>query len=505
MSMKQFGWRTELTFLLLLFSVSCFLFLCNLGNQYLWDDEAETALVGKTILSHGFPLAYDGRNYFSQLGGDDYAGNYIWKLHPWLQFYVAAGFLGLFGTTTFAARLPFALFGIASVFLTYTFCKTLWQSRKIAAIAAFLMLTSVPFLLLSRQCRYHSMTAFFSLAGLYLYLGVIKQEKYAPLAFFLSLVLLFHTQYIYCFTLLAAVSVHCLLFYRRRLAAVLLLSAAVLIVNFAWISWLLGAKIPPPIGGGLFSFDRLIWYSSTYLKQIAESLFPPLLLLIVPAVLVFRKKRTGTFKIHDRPFLDKLLLLLFYILFTLTALILKSPTPSFRYLSPLVPIFVILTALLIFAAGRIHPFLAVGIIVVLVLSGSFKDFLYEITHDYDGPIEGIVKFLKENAGKDDVVAITYGDLPVKFYTDMRVIGGLTGEDFAPARQARWVIVRRNTYTKADAKFGNYLMSFLNPADYELIMIDYPDIPWENREEPSLHHFRTVKEGDKVVMFKKKKK
>ena len=35
-------------------------------------------------------------------------------------------------------------------------------------------------------------------------------------------------------------------------------------------------------------------------------------------------------------------------------------------------------------------------------------YLYEITHDYDGPIEGIVKFLNKNAKDGETVKIIYG-------------------------------------------------------------------------------------------------
>ena len=55
--------RLEATFIVAtLFAASC-LFLLNLANHYLWQDEAQTALISKTILTHGVPLGYDGKNY----------------------------------------------------------------------------------------------------------------------------------------------------------------------------------------------------------------------------------------------------------------------------------------------------------------------------------------------------------------------------------------------------------------------------------------------------------
>ena len=146
-----------------------------------------------------------------------------------------------------------------------------------------------------------------------------------------------------------------------------------------------------------------------------------------------------------------------------------------------------------------------GLVITLLLVGTSPicDHLYEITHDYDGPIEGIVNYLSENADKDDIVAITYGDMPLKFYTQLRIVGGLTGEDLSLARQAKWVILRKYVISKKDAGVKKYLLHNLSRQNYKRIIIDYPDIPFENREDLILpHHFRTVTDEDRVVIFRK---
>ncbi len=74
----------------------------NLGNQYLWQDEAQTALIARTVLTHGIPLGTDGRNYFSQEEGIEYGDNYIWKWHTWLSFYLVSASYLVFGVNTFA-------------------------------------------------------------------------------------------------------------------------------------------------------------------------------------------------------------------------------------------------------------------------------------------------------------------------------------------------------------------------------------------------------------------
>lgn len=85
--------QKELFFLLLVVVIASILFFANLGNIYLWQDEASTALISKTVLQYGVPKGYDGKNYFSQELGTEYGKNYIWKWHPWFPFYYLAVFL----------------------------------------------------------------------------------------------------------------------------------------------------------------------------------------------------------------------------------------------------------------------------------------------------------------------------------------------------------------------------------------------------------------------------
>jgi len=492
----------EYLFLLLILCAALFLFLCNLGNQYLWQDEAQTALVSKTILSGGVPRGHDGKNFFSQELGAEYGKNYIWKWHTWLSFYIIAGFFGLLGANTFVARLPFALFGIASVFLTYYFCKAMWKSRKIAATAALLLLISVPFLILSRQCRYYSMTAFFSLWGLYAYIGLLDRKKYAHITFVLSLVLLFHTHYIYCVTLLATVVLHALLFHRDRLRTILLLVGVVVLVNVPWVIWLASMKYGRQYGYILFRTVKLLAFAKVYLSQISRYIFPPYLWLVVLFVALCSRIDTGSFFTRNRLFWRKLSLLLFFVLFNLVMLTFASSWTYFRYLAPLVPILTIIVALLVVAAAaRLHLAIAIGIVALLIYTGSMRDFLYEITHDYDGPVEGIAKYLNEHGSEDDIVLITYGDMPLKFYTNMRIVGGLTGEDLSPAAEADWIIYRKHLASPYATRVRKFING-ISPDKYKEIVIDYPDITYENREGPANHHFRTAVNEEKVVIRQK---
>ena len=60
------------------------LIFANLDDRYLWEDEAETALLAQRVLRFGVPIAWDGRDLISQECGADYDANYLWRQTPWL-------------------------------------------------------------------------------------------------------------------------------------------------------------------------------------------------------------------------------------------------------------------------------------------------------------------------------------------------------------------------------------------------------------------------------------
>jgi hypothetical protein len=93
-------------------------------------------------------------------------------------------------------------------------------------------------------------------------------------------------------------------------------------------------------------------------------------------------------------------------------------------------------------------------------------------------------------------------MPVKFYTKMRVIGGLTGEDFAPALNARWVIFRKSSMGQSGRLEVYMLWNKVDLDTYHKIEINYPDIPWENREDIDEHRFKTCTDEDKVVIYER---
>jgi 4-amino-4-deoxy-L-arabinose transferase-like glycosyltransferase len=507
--LKNGYWQTQQgqgVILAAILIVSAVLFFANLSNQNLWQDEAQTALISKTILTDGVPRGYDGKNYFSQEGGAEYGKNYIWRWHTWLPFYILAGFYEVFGVSTFVSRLPFVLFGLGTIILLYYYAKSLWPGTRIPAIASSLLAISVPFLLLSRQCRYYSMAMFFTLLSLYSYKLLLEKRKYASVLFFTATTLLFHSQHIYVIIFFPSVFLNTIIFHRDCFKVICKVSALVLIVNMPWLIWLYGIKYTSP-----YQQEELLrvlyTFISKYLRDIAKYVFPLWLLAVLPVWYVIVLIRTGGFPIFTRQACERLSLPIFFIGLNIVAVSIKTPAPFFRYIAPSAALLILLAAVIIETAWKVHFILAAAAVIAMAVTGQMKDYLYEITHDYKGPEKGIAKYLNEHGSPDDVAAITYGDMGLKFYTKMRIIGGLTGEDLEPVKNARWIIFRKHNSSKKDKQVADYLVEYMKKnvsaetkTGFHRITIDYPDTLSENRENPDQHQFRTNTNEPNVVIY-----
>lgn len=547
---KNFDVRVEHLFLLVIGGAAALLLLSNLDGQILWQDEAQTATIAKTILHHGIPKAYDGKNFFSQEYGAEFDPSYVWKWHTWLSFYIVAASFHLLGATTFAARLPFVLFGIATIILTYYFALSLFRNRRLAAIACFLLLISVPFLLLSRQCRYYSATVFFSLLGLWGYRRLLEEKRFASSTFVVAAVFLFQTHYIYFATLLGTLGVHALMFCRHSIRRLIRPAFLALLINLPWMFWFSNIKYGERYNEHLFNLEQVFLFGKMYLSDIMLFIFPLMLLIFTLFVygLDWWKKKyaaSNQWGIHTKiiwlsivcflfimaswavpylalsltlgavvvllgiassvqsDFLKNVSLLVLFIIINLAALLLTVPFPYFRYLAPLIPVLIILSALLIERAMAFHPLLGIlGLIIAVVPNKLFDDYIYEITHSYKGPMEGIVRYLQDHGAPEDTVLITYEDLPLKFYTSMRVVGGLTGENLAPYTNPQWVILRKYPAGLQDSAIRNHARDNIIWKKYERISLPYPDIRYQNREDPRDHVFRTVQDEDSVSLFRR---
>lgn len=111
------------------------------------------AITFKDVAGNFLPLSFNIFNSFSPLA-----------------IYVMSPFVGILGLSLFAARLPFALVGIAGVFLLFLIAKNITNNYYIALSAAFVLSVSPWHLQFSRVSYDGGLALFFYLLGIYIFL-----------------------------------------------------------------------------------------------------------------------------------------------------------------------------------------------------------------------------------------------------------------------------------------------------------------------------------------------
>ena len=318
------------------------LIFTGLSQRYLWDDEAETALLAERVLQFGVPLAWDGSSLVSQECGQDYDQNYVWRQTPWLPIYVAAASFKLLGASTFAARLPFALLGLLSVPSMYLLARRVFNDWTTAHLAAASLLFSVPFLLHVRQCRYYSLAIFASIWILYFFFSLRERPRLAAAGLALSLTMLVHTSQL---LFLGAVAGLVLGFLVARFDRSVLpwlgagLGAAVAL-NFPWLVGSdLGGK-----SGNLLSLNSAALYLTSllwYVTRIESYAFSAVLLVAALVVVVAMKWTRIDFAAPESK------ACLFLVAFTVAHVLVVALVPFvfFRYALTLLPVLALLQAL----------------------------------------------------------------------------------------------------------------------------------------------------------------
>ena len=496
----------DLAVLGLLAALAGTLLLANLGNQYLWEDEAQTALLARSALAHGIPHGTDGTRSFSQELGAEFGPDGVWRWHTWLSFYLVAASFALLGESAFAARLPFALCGIACVLATWRLGRELWRDRVAAAAGAGLLALSVPFLLLARQSRWYALAALLETGGLCAYARLEPGRRAPAWALGASLALLFHTHFLYAGILIAALGLHAALFAREKLRGLAAATAGAAVVCVPWILWLAGVRLGADYAARLAAPATSLRFAWAYARLLLAIFLTHGLWLLAAPLLALRRRARGerAFVGLEPRIASGAALVAIHTLVGVALLGATSPGVYLRYLTPLVPPLFALAGLCLGAIARAWPALGAAAAAAWVLSGPLGAFVYELTHDYDGPIEGIVGYLRRHAQPGDTVAIVYGDLPLKFYTDLRVVGGLTGEDLEAGRGAEWIVLRAHNPAPVTRGTRETLRRFLAEGDYERIVLDAPELPFENREDVRFHEFRTVEKARRVEIWRRRR-
>jgi hypothetical protein len=518
--------------LILILAVAAVLIFANLGDRYLWEDEAETALLARNVLRFGLPVGWDGRDLISQECGIELDSNYVARRHGWLPIYLVAAAFKFLGPDTVSARLPSAVLGWLSVWSIYLLGKRIFRNEWIALLSAALLTLSVPFLLYVRQSRYYALAIFATIWALVFFLDALQGNRFAWAGLALSLSVMFHTLIPMVVGTALGFAVAFVSLERRRepVEQVFVAAGLTLALNLPWlviygVPWM-------PSANGTASNPLLRWLENVafYLAAIDRRVLP----LVVAVTLV-----TGLLVTRGRAALDHWpgsqhlrLVLVFVIVYLLFAAV--YPLPFFRYIVNLLPLLALLLASLLARLWNVNRPVALAALIVILASDAlhgwivpfgapFRSFtapvrspllgyVDEITSDHEGPIKGIVQYLRHESRPGERLFISYGDLPLRFYTDLEIRGGQGCQSLSGWPLPTWVIVRYFVRFRPDGAappehHEDYRRTLRYVAElpremYRAIELPVVDTIWENIPEPGHHVFRAPREGPHVVIYRR---
>jgi len=257
-------------------------------------------------------------------------------------------------------------------------------------------------------------------------------------------------------------------------------------------------------------------------------LVPLPILLLLGYLLVRRKESSSLSPGWRRPALFLLGLTAVYLVYLSLA-----PWWMFRYTSVLFPVAAILCALAVDWVYQWDRLAGSALVIVLIacnllhqtpfgfragfdrgkvlLFPSFGligfplvGYAYELLRPPEVPEEILSHYLDEHARPDDVVLISYGDLPLQFYTGLRVAGGMQGEPW-PA-DPDWIIIRGFKMTDNPGKDGDvrrFAESIIERGGYERVFAA-PDSGTPNNPDPYYHLFRAPSRLKNFEVWRKRK-
>jgi hypothetical protein len=469
-------------------------------------------------------------------------------------------------TKTAIIRILFALIGLAGLAMLALIAEQFFycgETKTVFLILfTFLELTSVPLVLHMREARYYPLTVFLVafVVFVYTHYRILNKAKYWGFLTLLtvSLFLLFLTFSPAYFILLAAISI----FETSVLAKSLLqsyragrhcsLPAAISPPEKPFICWLRGMlpltlsliAVAPLISffrmfyiaEEMAKFDALIsktdgvpmyltnlsmlWGYAVRSDFICLAIILKLALLILFALKLFNK----TLPSFDMPKLvfSYLLTILFIVYFFAIA---KIPNFLFtRYFITLQPVLTLIilidsaviynlfsqwrSALTVYCRGALI-FLCLGFVFlnISVNMGNIKGHLHEVSHQYKGPLDYIIPFIKEKYASPEnlVIATNYEETSFMYYLKAKVIVGFVGNNLEQDAQ---IIPDVVVYRKTWGNFKKLFSDWLATGHYNRIVFPVVDSPSNNIPElnwapPFFHRFRTEEttdEGAKLDIF-----
>ncbi len=478
------------------------LLLTGLGRRDLWQDEAETALLARSVLVHGKPVAFDGLNVVSGETSHEFGPDYVWRWSPWLQIYVVAGAFKTLGEGAAQARLPFALIGLCCLPLTFWWVRRLFEDERLARLSAGLLAVHVPFLLHMRQARWYALAAAAACGLLGFGPALLKGGRRRDvIGAALCAAVLFYANFLVAAALFVAFALGALALGVDRkglkalgaalaLAALLCLPGILLHRGMAGqeaARFLVMKTVRQAFGYGAWT---LLWICP--LPVFALALW------------------------HGRG--DRRARFLALSLGGLVLALALGPWRFFRYLVPLAPVGAALEAYALSSLWKKSRAGAVLLGAVLVCTDLLSAPLYltlpkklgtfdrnkivgeigspllgyfrELGHELDACERAAAAYLNANARPGDVVLATYGDLVLQFYTKgLKIVGGFQGLKLPP--EPDWIVVQPNILSfepGKDADVFRFLAARVDVRAYERVPLSCESAMLAACPEPWTHEY-----------------
>ncbi|KWT85001.1 ArnT family glycosyltransferase [Candidatus Magnetominusculus xianensis] len=442
---------------LALFVFTAYLLFYNIGGRPLWGDEAESALLAVNITKYGLPVNTDGKNTITLYGQNvDSNENHIWTWRPWLGEYLMAASFSIFGKSTAAARLPFAIVGFISVFALMFLVFRISGDFNKAVLSTLLFAASELFILHARQGRYYALIIFGQIWLIYgIYLVLKQPGKWSGILYgAAALSVQFYCNYLVVPGNVIAIGIWAVLMRRRYSGILHRLGLVFLLFVLTSLPWLLYAR--PWRQGSYAGGVNFLQGALVYSKEIHFHVFPVTLLLLPACFYIYHRVRGVTAASEETPIeadpIEIDIVKLLWLIVPLQVLILSfGPGQNLRYITPLLPVFAIIEAGLLMR--YIKPAILRAALTIVLLASNFAAYPFDHIHEarltvvnlirsiatpYTNRLADVVAFLKNDGLPGQSVFVFDPEFPLIFYTDMNIIDGRISNSFSADKLPDWV-------------------------------------------------------------------
>ncbi|HVP81234.1 MAG TPA: hypothetical protein VMV04_25365 [Thermodesulfobacteriota bacterium] len=506
----------------------------------------------------GKNVVYDLRHSNPKLGIDPKTDAYIGGAN-WGMYYFAVIGIKLaelnddIFTKTAILRIPFALAGLIGLvifaYLGAQFFENKLSKYGFLTLFAFFELISIPLVLHLREARYYSLTVFLTALIIFIYARyrILKKTEYLIYAIFLtlSLFLLFITFSPVYFIFLIGIFLYESIDFVKDLFSkhaeksgqipygrsslnqsfkYYLQSLVPLILSLIAVSPLISFFKTFYIAEETAKFNRILFDISEwemYLVNLSmiwrhfrsfDLIYLAIFLKFCVAFFVIRLgiRETSSLGIRKLMF-SNFLTIIFVVYFFAIAQIPNFPfTRYFIPLQPVLAVMIILDVALVYNLISSRPPRGIEyykIILLIVFTGFIltnvvmnidyiRGHVYELSHQYKGPLDYVIPFIKENYKDTDelVIAANYEETSFMYYLGSKVIIGYVGNNLEEdTRVVPDIIVYRKGLGDLHRRI---FLDFFGRHSYRRIsfpVLDYKvnNIPELNISELVEHQFRTV--------------